>query len=221
MHLNVYHHSHLNYHPQILTSLWAASNCILCRIFSRNPRYNQVPCCHCPSLLCPHCTILASLIFTLKFTQDWCYSNKAWAKLLRLPPHEISCCEHSLGDALNWCLWVSKAPAGCLSLSLSPNWAVVRSNFTLSSQAELDITHSFSTPPTHNPSPNSKAQVWGKPWHFQFQDIVKTCWCLHQVFQTLHCLLPSSRYVVRWCQVCCSSPLRIPQYLFKYVYNSR
>jgi len=30
--------------------------------------------------LCP-CTFLASLILTSKFTQDRCYSNKAWAKL--------------------------------------------------------------------------------------------------------------------------------------------
>src|ERR1700683_3567770 len=49
-------------------------------------------------LLCPYHTFLASLILTLKFMQDWCYSNKACAKLSGLPPHEIGHCEHILGD---------------------------------------------------------------------------------------------------------------------------
>jgi len=46
-------------------------------------------------LLCPHHTFLVSLILASKFLQNWCYSNKAWVKLSRLPPCEISCCEHN------------------------------------------------------------------------------------------------------------------------------
>jgi hypothetical protein len=38
--------------------------------------------------LCPRRTFLASLILASKFTQDRCYSNKAWAKLSSLPPRE-------------------------------------------------------------------------------------------------------------------------------------
>jgi hypothetical protein len=48
-------------------------------------------------LLCPCHTFLMSLMLASKFTQDWCYSNKAWAKLSRLLPCEISCCECTLG----------------------------------------------------------------------------------------------------------------------------
>ena len=59
-------------------------------------------------ILCPHHTFLASLILTSMFTQDQCYSNKAWAKLSGLPPREISRCKHTLGDALDWRLWVGK-----------------------------------------------------------------------------------------------------------------
>ncbi|KAF7980056.1 hypothetical protein HWV62_39830 [Athelia sp. TMB] len=62
-------------------------------------------------LLCPRRTFLASLILALKLTQDRSYSNKAWAKLSGLPPHEIGRCKHALGNALNWHLWVGKAPA--------------------------------------------------------------------------------------------------------------
>ena len=46
-------------------------------------------------LLCPHHTFLVSLIFASKFLQNWCYSNKVWVKLSRLPPCKISCCEHN------------------------------------------------------------------------------------------------------------------------------
>jgi hypothetical protein len=111
--------------------------------------------------LCSRCTFLASLLLASKFTQDRCYSNKAWAKLSGLPPCEIGRCERALGDALEWRLWVGETPAGCLASSSSPNRAVVRSKsdgelFMSSSQAGLDITHSFSTPPARNSSPNSK-----------------------------------------------------------------
>jgi len=61
-------------------------------------------------LLCPHQAFLASLIFASKFTQDKCYSNRAWAKLSGLSPREIGRCERALGDALEWRLWVGKLP---------------------------------------------------------------------------------------------------------------
>ncbi|KAI0051915.1 hypothetical protein FA95DRAFT_1602396, partial [Auriscalpium vulgare] len=62
-------------------------------------------------LLCPRRTFLASLILASKFTQDKCYSNRAWAKLAGLPAREIGRCERALGEALEWRLWVGKAPA--------------------------------------------------------------------------------------------------------------
>jgi len=61
-------------------------------------------------LLCPRRAFLASLILASKFTQDKCYSNRAWAKLSGLPPREIGRCERALGDALEWRLWVGKVP---------------------------------------------------------------------------------------------------------------
>ncbi|KAJ7734780.1 hypothetical protein DFH07DRAFT_754236, partial [Mycena maculata] len=51
---------------------------------------------------------LASLILASKFTQDKCYLNRAWAKLSGLPATEIGRCEHALGNALDWRLWVGK-----------------------------------------------------------------------------------------------------------------
>ena len=59
-------------------------------------------------LLCPRRTFLAALILASKFSQDKCYSNRAWAKLLGLPPCEIGRCECALGQALNWRLWIGK-----------------------------------------------------------------------------------------------------------------
>ncbi|KAK6964708.1 hypothetical protein R3P38DRAFT_3300419 [Favolaschia claudopus] len=53
-------------------------------------------------LLCPRRAFLASLILASKFTQDTCYSNRAWAKLSGLPAREISQCERAL---MNWRLW--------------------------------------------------------------------------------------------------------------------
>ena len=62
-------------------------------------------------LLCPRRAFLASLILASKFMQDKCYSNRAWAKLAGLPAREIGRCERALGEALEWRLWVGKAPA--------------------------------------------------------------------------------------------------------------
>ena len=59
-------------------------------------------------LLCPRRTFLASVILASKFSQDKCYSNRAWAKLSGLPPREIGRCERALGQALGWRLWVGK-----------------------------------------------------------------------------------------------------------------
>jgi hypothetical protein len=79
-------------------------------------------------LLCPRRAFLASLILASKFTQDKCYSNRAWAKLSGLPPREIGRCERALGDALEWRLWVGKLPTSSTSSSPSANGrAVVRS----------------------------------------------------------------------------------------------
>ncbi|KAJ7156725.1 hypothetical protein C8R46DRAFT_834435, partial [Mycena filopes] len=61
-------------------------------------------------LLCPRRAFLASLILASKFTQDKCYSNCAWAKLVDLPACEIGRWERALGDALDWRLWVGKTP---------------------------------------------------------------------------------------------------------------
>ncbi|TEB17658.1 hypothetical protein FA13DRAFT_702152 [Coprinellus micaceus] len=47
-------------------------------------------------LLCPRRAFLAALILASKFTQDKCYSNRAWAKLSGLPPREIGRCERAL-----------------------------------------------------------------------------------------------------------------------------
>lgn len=62
-------------------------------------------------LLCPRRTFLACLILASKFLQDRSYSNKAWAKLAGLPPREIGRCERAVGEALEWRLWVGKAPS--------------------------------------------------------------------------------------------------------------
>jgi len=59
-------------------------------------------------LLCPRCTSLASLILASNFLQDRCYSNRAWAKLSGLSPHEVGRCEKAPGDAPEWRLWVGK-----------------------------------------------------------------------------------------------------------------
>lgn len=62
-------------------------------------------------LLCPRRSFLAALILATKFSQDRCYSNKAWAKLSGLPPREIGRCERALGQALDWRMWVGKGEA--------------------------------------------------------------------------------------------------------------
>ncbi|KAJ7902032.1 hypothetical protein B0H14DRAFT_1266639 [Mycena olivaceomarginata] len=72
-------------------------------------------------LLCPRRAFLASLILASKFTQDKCYSNRAWAKLSGLPAREIGRCERALGDALDWRLWVGKTPVASHSASAASN----------------------------------------------------------------------------------------------------
>lgn len=62
-------------------------------------------------LCCPRRTFLACLILASKFMQDRSYSNRAWAKLAGLPPREIGRCEHAVGEALEWRLWVGKPPS--------------------------------------------------------------------------------------------------------------
>jgi hypothetical protein len=75
-------------------------------------------------LLCPRRAFLASLILASKFTQDKCYSNRAWAKLSGLPAREIGRCERALGEALEWRLWVGKTSVAPASSQQRP---VVRS----------------------------------------------------------------------------------------------
>ncbi|KAE9411244.1 hypothetical protein BT96DRAFT_983016 [Gymnopus androsaceus JB14] len=78
-------------------------------------------------LLCPRRAFLASLILASKFTQDKCYSNRAWAKLSGLPAREIGRCERALGDALDWRLWVGKSsPQGTASPSASTGKPLAR-----------------------------------------------------------------------------------------------
>ena len=74
-------------------------------------------------LLCPRRTFLAALILAAKFSQDKCYSNRAWAKLSGLPPREIGRCERALGQALDWRLWVGKKASFGVSC---PSRSVVR-----------------------------------------------------------------------------------------------
>ncbi|KAG5638875.1 hypothetical protein H0H81_009178 [Sphagnurus paluster] len=71
-------------------------------------------------LLCPRRAFLASLILASKFTQDKCYSNRAWAKLSGLPPREIGRCERALGEALDWRLWVGKQPVVMPTVAAPP-----------------------------------------------------------------------------------------------------
>ena len=66
-----------------------------------NETFSHLTSASLPSpLLCPRRTFLASVILASKFSQDKCYSNRAWAKLSGLPPREIGCCERALGQAL-------------------------------------------------------------------------------------------------------------------------
>jgi hypothetical protein len=79
-------------------------------------------------LLCPRRTFLASVILASKFSQDKCYSNRAWAKLSGLPPREIGRCERALGQALGWRLWVGKTLLSSHTpCSLPPLKQIVRS----------------------------------------------------------------------------------------------
>ncbi|KAF8639500.1 hypothetical protein AX17_001405 [Amanita inopinata Kibby_2008] len=71
-------------------------------------------------LLCPRRSFLAALILASKFTQDKCYSNRAWAKLSGLSPKEIGRCERALGEALDWRLWVGKLPVASQTPTVSP-----------------------------------------------------------------------------------------------------
>jgi len=79
-------------------------------------------------LLCPRRTFLASVILASKFSQDKCYSNRAWAKLSGLPPREIVRCERALGQVLGWRLWVGKTSLSSQSpCSTPPVKQIVRS----------------------------------------------------------------------------------------------
>ncbi|KAG6371433.1 hypothetical protein JVT61DRAFT_9446 [Boletus reticuloceps] len=98
-------------------------------------------------LLCPRCTFLASLILASKFMQDHCYSNQAWAKLSGLPPHEIGRCERTLGEALEWCLWVGKLLAAQSTSGRALTKCKSESNIHFSGNPPLAINADLSSPP--------------------------------------------------------------------------
>ncbi|KAJ3927884.1 MAG: hypothetical protein NXY57DRAFT_903056, partial [Lentinula lateritia] len=58
---------------------------------------------------CPRRTFLATIILATKFNHDSSYSNREWARLCRLTPREVSCCECVVGNALQWRLWVGRS----------------------------------------------------------------------------------------------------------------
>ncbi|KXN91061.1 G1/S-specific cyclin pas1 [Leucoagaricus sp. SymC.cos] len=101
-------------------------------------------------LLCPRRTFLASLILASKFTQDKCYSNRAWAKLSGLPAREIGRCERALGEALDWRLWVGKTPTqnslACSSAPAAPSASSTRPVVRCQSESNL-----LNTPATRSP----------------------------------------------------------------------
>jgi hypothetical protein len=101
-------------------------------------------------LLCPRRTFLASIILASKFTQDRCYSNKAWANSRDFHLARSDVVKRALGDALEWRLWVGKTPTGCPPPS--SNRPVVRSKsdgelIANSGPSEARSHASFSTPP--------------------------------------------------------------------------
>jgi len=84
-----------------------------------------------------------------------------------LPPHEIGHCKCTLGDALNWCLWVGKTPTGSPVASSLSNCAVVRSKsngelFTSNLQNKNQSIAGFSMPPTQNLLLNAKGVGLGR-----------------------------------------------------------
>lgn len=89
-------------------------------------------------LLCPRRAFLAALILASKFLQDRCYSNRAWAKLSGLAPHEVSRCERALGEALEWRLWVGKSavPSESTGRSRSKSTIILGSHVASESSAQ-------------------------------------------------------------------------------------
>ncbi|EPQ57385.1 hypothetical protein GLOTRDRAFT_137720 [Gloeophyllum trabeum ATCC 11539] len=114
-------------------------------------------------LLCPRRAFLASLILASKFMQDKCYSNRAWAKLSGLHPREIGRCERALGDALEWRLWVGKAPTKSES-------AGARGVARCKSEADLGPPSRSSDLPCFNAYPSSA------PSQFNASSVEWTAW---------------------------------------------
>jgi len=108
-------------------------------------------------LLCPRRAFLASLILASKFSQDKCYSNRAWAKLSGLPPREVGRCERALGQALDWRLWVGKSSPMSSTTTL-PVRAVQKCHSepsilsTPSSQVPQELSDKRVSVPTHQTS---------------------------------------------------------------------
>ncbi|TEB37388.1 hypothetical protein FA13DRAFT_903159 [Coprinellus micaceus] len=101
-------------------------------------------------LLCPRRAFLAALILASKFTQDKCYSNRAWAKLSGLPPREIGRCERALGSALEWRLWVGKTACAAAMNSPQPP-AASRAVMRCQSESSLNMTISSSSETVNHP----------------------------------------------------------------------
>lgn len=118
-------------------------------------------------LLCPRRAFLASLILASKFTQDKCYSNRAWAKLSGLPPREIGRCERALGEALEWRLWVGKRPVLAQSSSPPAKRPVVRCQSessllqSASHRTAFLVWNEKSTPSAAYPSPSHSLNQGG------------------------------------------------------------
>lgn len=100
-------------------------------------------------LLCPRRSFLAALILASKFTQDKCYSNRAWAKLAGLPAREIGRCERALGEALEWRLWVGKLPCprGPVSRSRSDGALLMSGSSSFAEALNLGSTPGYSMLP--------------------------------------------------------------------------
>ncbi|THH21319.1 hypothetical protein EW146_g184 [Bondarzewia mesenterica] len=103
-------------------------------------------------LLCPRRSFLAALILASKFTQDKCYSNRAWAKLAGLPAREIGRCERALGEALEWRLWVGKLPPSRGPVTRSRSDGEL---FPQASTSSMEASTSGSTPNRSMPPPST------------------------------------------------------------------
>jgi hypothetical protein len=76
-------------------------------------------------LLCPRRTFLTSIILASTFTQDRCYSNKAWVKLSGLP-REIERRKRALGMLLNGAYGLVRLPLAVHRRRSTAPWSEAR-----------------------------------------------------------------------------------------------